>query len=186
MKSNKKMLDVYFIIGTQNVDNSTSKLLDIVEQACVSGVTSVQFREKDGSLLNFSEKIKLGKSIHKITKKYNIPLFIDDDVNLAIAVNAEGIHVGQSDENVKNIKNKYPRLKIGLSIHDLNELNKCHSILKLVDYIGVGPIFRTNSKNNINSPIGVDSLSSIAKKVDVPVIAIGGINVENVNNLKSI
>ncbi|WP_413627192.1 thiamine phosphate synthase [Fructilactobacillus vespulae] len=185
MKFKPEMLKIYLVIGTQNVSNSEEKLLEIVEKACKSGVTTIQFREKDGSLLNYSEKVTLGKKIHEVTQRYEIPLFVDDDFELASAISAEGIHVGQSDERVFKIRQQNKNIMIGLSIHSLSDLAKSRLELKDCDYVGIGPLFKTSSKSDAQFPIGMAKLEEIVQKVSLPTVAIGGINLTNISQLKN-
>lgn len=184
MKFNSKCLEVYLVIGTQNTENSAKQLLAIVQAACAAGVTAVQFREKDGSQLAEKEKYELGKLVHRITQQYQIPLFVDDDYELAKAIGAEGIHVGQTDEKVHVIRKQSPDLMIGLSVHDLAELKKSTPELALVDYLGVGPIFATTSKQKVKAQIGVNGVTKVAEQTQLPVVAIGGIHTNNVAQLK--
>ncbi|WP_429970285.1 thiamine phosphate synthase [Fructilactobacillus sp. Tb1] len=185
MKFKPEMLDVYLVIGTQNTDNSAKHLLAIVQAACAAGVTAVQYREKDGSQLSDTERVELGKLIHKITQKYAVPLFVDDDYELAKTIGAEGLHVGQTDEKVHVIRKQSPDLIIGLSIHDLAELQSSATELELVDYIGVGPIFPTHSKKDVKASIGVAGLDKVAAHTNLPIVAIGGIHTNNVAELKN-
>lgn len=184
MKFNPKCLTVYLVIGTQNTENSAKQLLATVQAACEAGVTAVQYREKDGSQLAEKEKYELGRLVHQITQRYQIPLFVDDDYELAQAIHAEGIHVGQTDEKVHVIRQQSPELLIGLSVHDLAELKQSEAELKLVDYLGVGPVFATTSKRKVKAPIGVQGLTAVAEHTELPVVAIGGIHSNNVAELK--
>lgn len=184
MKFNPKCLAVYLVIGTQNTENSAKQLLTIVQAACEAGVTAVQFREKDGSQLAEKEKYELGKLVHKITQQYQIPLFVDDDYELAKAIGADGIHVGQTDEKVHVIREQSPDLMIGLSVHDVTELKKSAPELDLVDYLGVGPIFATTSKQKVKAPIGVSGVTKVAEHTQLPIVAIGGIHTNNVAELQ--
>ncbi|WP_301335578.1 thiamine phosphate synthase [Lactobacillus acetotolerans] len=134
--------------------------------------------------LNTEEKINLGKKIHHLTKKAGVPLFVDDDYDLAKAINAEGIHVGQSDTDPRGIYRKSPDLIIGLSVHNLAELKASQPALKVVDYLGTGSVYVTTSKKEKIPPVGVSGVKKVAENTDLPIVAIGGIQEDNVATLK--
>ncbi|USS88015.1 thiamine phosphate synthase [Fructilactobacillus hinvesii] len=186
MKFNSAMLQVYLVIGTQDVDNQPNRLLDVVKQALAAGVTAVQFRDKDGSRLHEAERVELGRKVHQLTTAANVPLFIDDNVQLTEQVGAEGIHVGQTDANVAPLREQHPDWLIGLSVHNVAELNASAPALPLVDYLGVGPVFATTSKPDAKQPIGVAGVQAVQKQTALPLVAIGGINTTNVSDLQAV
>lgn len=181
-KFNKEMLQCYFVAGTQDFNNSKIKLLKKLDSALSAGITAFQFREKDGSKLSVQEKIQLGKQIKQLCIKYNVPLFVDDDVELAQKIEADGVHVGQKDEKIENvISTLRNKMMIGYSCNTLEEINKANALN--IDYIGAGPIFPTNSKPDADPTIGVDILSKLIKTSQHPIVAIGGINEHNIEKL---
>lgn len=178
----KNMLQVYFIAGTQDClhlgDNPRENLLAILEKALKSGITCFQFREKGKNSLQDKEEIfKLAKETQALCTKYNVPFFINDDIELALKLNATGIHIGQDDKEVKEvIKIIDGKLLLGLSINTLDQAIKAKDI-EGIDYFGVGPIYETTSKSDAKKTVGLDLIKGIrAKDVSKPLVAIGGID----------
>lgn len=150
-----------------------------VEEAILGGVTLVQLREKNISTLEF---YNIAISLKKITDKYNIPLIINDRLDIALAVDAAGVHIGQSDIPGEIARKLLGKDKIlGISASTLNEAIKAQ--MDGADYIGVGAIFQTSTKNDADS-VSINDLKVIKEKVSIPVVAIGGINKENIKLLK--
>ncbi|MCT1902683.1 thiamine phosphate synthase [Oceanobacillus sojae] len=175
MEFNREQLRKYFIMGSQNCDRDPHAVL---EEALTAGITAFQFREKGTGSLNGEEKLKLGKSFRAQCRKHNIPFFINDNIELAEELDADGIHVGQDDMPVKEVRAKFPDKIIGLSISTQQELDQ--SPLDLVDYIGVGPIFATSTKEDAKQAVGLEWIHTIRSQFpDMPVVAIGGIQTEN-------
>lgn len=151
----------------------------VVEQALKGGVTFLQYREKNlkGDLLK-NEAL----SLKKLAKKYKIPFVVNDDVNLAKEIDADGCHIGQDDINVKEARKFLGENKIiGASVFNVAQAEV--AIKEGCDYLGVGTIFPTFSKNDAKS-VSFDELKKIAEFSSVPVIAIGGINEKNILKLK--
>lgn len=151
----------------------------VVEQALKGGVTFLQYREKNlkGDLLK-NEAL----SLKKLAKKYKIPFVVNDDVNLAKEIDADGCHIGQDDMNVKEARKFLGENKIiGASVFNVAQAEV--AIKEGCDYLGVGTIFPTFSKNDAKS-VSFDELKKIAEFSSVPVIAIGGINEKNILKLK--
>lgn len=177
-KFKKEMLQCYFIAGTQNVNHSESELLSKLEQNLKAGITAFQFREKGSSRLNENQKIELGRKIKQKCDKYHIPLIVDDDVDLAKAIKADGIHVGQNDMRIQQVLQEVgPKMIVGYSCNTLDQIKAANKLA--VDYVGVGPIFPTISKPDADPAIGVEKLAQIIKLSKHPVVAIGGINANN-------
>ncbi len=119
--------------------------------------------------------------IKGLCKKYNVPLIINDDVKLAIECNSDGIHVGQGDMNIRDIRQKYNYNGIiGVSAGNIEQALKAEA--DGADYIGVGAVFNTNTKKDIDV-ISLETLKQICDTVNIPVVAIGGINDENIKML---
>ena len=171
-------LKIYFICGTQDIPEHQT-IQGILTQALEAGITMFQFREKGDKALTGSKKEKLAKELQALCQSYDVPFIVNDDVSLAKSINADGIHVGQDDEDVRAFANDFQEKIIGLSVGNLNEYEK--SDLTNVDYIGVGPMFETPSKSDANAPVGPDMITQLRQKMgDFPMVAIGGINEENV------
>ncbi|WP_439424945.1 thiamine phosphate synthase [Oenococcus alcoholitolerans] len=180
MKFKKKFLESYYVAGSQNFDGDQGAFLKRLDQACSSGITMFQYREKGPGSLTDPARIDLGKRAKEITDRYQIPFVVDDDLQLAIQLEADGIHIGQKDEPVQQIA--APALKsgmfIGLSVSDPEELQKSGDI-NGVSYLGSGPVFATSSKKDAHQPIGINGLTVLKKLVKIPIVAIGGINPDN-------
>lgn len=178
----KNMLQVYFIAGTQDClhlgDNKKANLLYILEEALKNGITCFQFREKGKNCLeNKDEIFELAKRAQELCEKYNVPFFINDDIELALKLNATGIHIGQDDRKVEEvIKLIDKKLLLGLSINTLEQAIKANEI-EGIDYFGVGPIYETISKSDAKKSVGLDLIKNIREKnISKPLVAIGGID----------
>ena len=171
-------LSLYLIADTGVCD--PKKLINIVDSVTDFGISCVQLRAKETSKL---EIISLGQQILKLLKKKNIPLFINDHVHIAKAINADGVHLGQSDMSYKAAREILGKDKhIGLSIESYQQALSCKNFD--VDYFGVGPVFSTQTKTDSKKPLGTDELIKIRKTLhQKPVVAIGGINQKNISHL---
>ncbi|NLK97683.1 MAG: thiamine phosphate synthase [Epulopiscium sp.] len=151
-----------------------------VAEAIEGGVKIVQLREKDISSLEF---YKTALKLKEITTQYNIPLIINDRLDIALAVDAEGVHLGQRDLPCSIAREIIGENKIiGVSAATVEEAKKAE--VDGADYIGVGALFPTNTKQNTRA-VSIELLTEIKKSVSIPVVAIGGINESNVSLLKS-
>jgi len=170
---------MYFITDSSNY--SEEEFLSRVEQALMGGVTLLQLREKDKTT---REYIELAKKVHELTKKYNVPLIIDDRVDVALAINAEGVHVGQSDMPVAIARKLMGNDKIvGATTKTVPQAKEAYS--QGADYLGVGAIYPTTTK--VKTIItSTETLGDICNSVPIPVNAIGGLNKENIDVLKGI
>lgn len=178
MKFDKQQLAVYFIAGSQNVGGDVDRLIQIVERACQNGITMFQYREKDHSTLSDNEKLKVAIKLKEITAQYNVPYIIDDDIDLMKKINADGIHVGQDDTKIERVIAECPNKIIGLSTHSLEEVRAANNV-ESIDYIGIGPIFATQSKLKVKPAIGIDELNRLYQESIHPAVAIGGIKEDN-------
>ena len=178
MKFDEQQLSVYFIAGSQNVGGDVDRLIQIVEKACQNGITMFQYREKDYSTLSDNEKLKVAIKLKEITAQYNVPYIIDDDIDLMKKINADGIHVGQDDTKIEKVIAECPNKIIGLSTHSLEEVRAANNV-ESIDYIGIGPIFATQSKLKVKPAIGIDELNRLYQESIHPAVAIGGIREDN-------
>ncbi|MCT6858876.1 MAG: thiamine phosphate synthase [Apilactobacillus sp.] len=178
MKFNEQQLSVYFIAGSQNVGGDVDRLIQIVEKACQNGITMFQYREKDYSTLSDNEKLKVAIKLKEITAQYNVTYIIDDDIDLMKKINADGIHVGQDDTKIERVIAECPNKIIGLSTHSLEEVRAANNV-ESIDYIGIGPIFATQSKLKVKPAIGIDELNRLYQESIHPAVAIGGIKEDN-------
>ncbi|AEV95777.1 thiamine phosphate synthase [Pediococcus claussenii] len=179
MKFDEKILKIYLVAGTQDVKDK-GQFLQKVEELLKNGITAFQLREKGiNSIQNRSELVILAKQCHELTQKYHIPLIIDDDVDLAIQVGAEGIHVGQKDEQIGSVLNRVGNeMIVGLSCNRMTQVEQANGLVG-IDYIGSGTVFETTSKSDAGEAIGVNELHKLVEKSRYPVVAIGGITMSN-------
>ena len=157
---------------------SEENFLETVEQACAGGVTIVQLREKNKNGLEY---LNLARKVKQITDKYNLPLIIDDRIDIAIAVDAGGVHVGQSDIPVYIARKLLGKNKIvGATAKTVEQAMKAKA--EGADYLGVGAIYPTTTKV-ITVITEVATLNEIAVQSGMPVVAIGGLNSSNMHVL---
>lgn len=160
---------------TDHVAAGDRDLLDIVRAAIAGGATMVQLREKTASTRAL---IELGQALHTITQATGIPLIVNDRVDVALAIGAEGIHVGQDDMPVPLARQLIgPRRILGVSVETVDQAFQAEQ--DGADYLGVGPVYQTPSKADASVPIGTSSLFVIAQSVALPTLAIGGITAKN-------
>ncbi len=170
---------LYFI--TDSTGMSEEEFLKKTEEAIKGGVTIVQLREKDKTT---REYISIAQKVHEITKKYNIPLIIDDRVDVALAIDAEGVHLGQSDMKICMARKILgDNFIIGATAKTVEQAKEACD--EGADYLGVGAIYPTTTK--VKTVLtSSDMLDKICKAVDIPVNAIGGLNKDNIGILKGI
>ncbi|PUD08153.1 thiamine phosphate synthase [Helicobacter pylori] len=186
-------LKLMFVAGSQDFchikggkNDRINALLDTLELALQSKITAFQFRQKGDLALQDPTQIKrLAMKCQKLCQKYGTPFIVNDEVQLALELKADGVHVGQEDmaiEEVITLCKK--RLFIGLSVNTLEQALKARH-LDAVAYFGVGPIFPTPSKKDIKQVVGVELLKKIKDSgVKKPLIAIGGITMHNASKLR--
>lgn len=173
------MLDttLYFITDSSTVP--AEKFLPSVEAACKGGATIIQLREKNKSTREYME---LAAAVHEITSRYNVPLIIDDRVDVALAIGAEGVHVGQTDMPVSTARKLMgPDKIVGATTKTVPQALEAYE--QGADYCGVGAIYPTTTKV-VTILTSVDTLKEIVKAVPIPVNAIGGLNKDNIDVLK--
>lgn len=168
---------LYFITDSTSV--SPERFLPVVEAACKGGATIVQLREKDRTTREYMD---LAKDVHEITARYGIPLIIDDRVDVALAIGAEGVHVGQSDMPVRLARSLMGNSKIvGATTKTVPQALEAYE--QGADYLGCGAIYPTTTHvKTVITP--VETLKDVVKAVPIPVNAIGGLNKDNIFVLK--
>ena len=177
---NKELLKLYFICGTTTCLGKD--LYTVVEDALKGGITLFQFREKGKGALEGKEKLELAVNIQDLCKKYNVPFIVNDDIELALEIDADGVHVGQDDLGVDEIRKLMPNKIIGLSIGNEEELKQ--SKVEYVDYVGVGPVYVTQSKDDAGGAIGYEGLELMRKLLpQMPLVAIGGIQTQHIKDV---
>ena len=177
---NKELLKLYFICGTTTCLGKD--LYTVVEDALKGGITLFQFREKGKGALEGKEKVELAVKIQDLCKKYNVPFIVNDDIELALEIDADGVHVGQDDLGVDEIRKLMPNKIIGLSIGNEEELKQ--SKVEYVDYVGVGPVYVTQSKDDAGGAIGYEGLELMRRLLpQMPLVAIGGIQTQHIKDI---
>ena len=183
-------LNTYVIGGPENIqerhllpsETKSEALVRFVDIFSSLGLDVFQLRFKNSSDDDF---LKLASEIVQVLKNTNCKLCINDNVHIVnkLTNNVHILHIGQNDMEPQLAKKKInSNVKIGLSITDFDQIQ---NIPDFIDYIGVGPVFPTNSKTDASNAMGEVILEEIIKKVDIPVVAIGGIKLKNINQLKS-
>ncbi len=177
MKCDKESLLLYAVTDRAWLNGET--LYEQVEKAIKGGVTFIQLREK-----NLDEESFLAEAleIQKLCRKYNMPIIINDNVEIAKKINADGVHVGQRDMKAGNVRTILGDDKIlGVSAQTVEQALLAEN--EGADYLGVGAVFPTGSKADADD-VSYETLKAICEAVSIPVVAIGGISAENVSKLK--
>ena len=178
---NKEHIDYKLYLCTDRTLQKEKKLEEIVEQAVKGGCSVVQLREKECSTKEF---IELARSVKKVTDRYGIPLIINDRIDIMMAVDADGVHLGQDDMMVRDARKLIGTKKIiGCSAHNLEEARRAYE--EGADYLGVGAIYPTTTK--VKTVLtSTDTLRDICNAVPIPANAIGGLNKDNIDVLAGI
>lgn len=168
---------IYFIMGT--ADHPNQSIEKVLGEALEAGITAFQLREKGPSATTGKALLELALNCKKLCARYNVPFFINDDVELCIASDADGLHIGQDDGSVKAARLQIgPNRKLGVSVHTLEQA--IQAVQEGADYVGIGPVFATNSKADARPPSGVSVIEDVrALYPDLPIVGIGGITEEN-------
>ncbi len=168
-----------YLVTDDQQDLATLKR--VVRKAVEGGVTMVQVREKHGDVRAFIERAQAVKDILKDT---NVPLIINDRVDVALAVDADGVHLGQSDMPAIIARELIgPNKILGLSIENEEQLAEANSLP--IDYIGLSAIFATPTKTDTKKHWGIDGLKMALETISLPIVAIGGINESNIPQLSA-
>ena len=154
--------------------------MTVVKAMLEAGIKFIQYREKERTgLARYEECLKL----KKLTAEYGAAFIIDDFVDLAIAVDADGVHIGQDDLPVPAVRKLLgPDKIIGLSTHSPEQLEKANEIADLIDYIGCGPVYATNTKKTA-VPVGLEYVKYATEHAKMPFVAIGGIKEHNIHEV---
>ncbi|MBO7691436.1 MAG: thiamine phosphate synthase [Methanobrevibacter sp.] len=175
----KEDIDYSVYLVTDRRNKTDEEFLNIIEEAIKGGTTIVQLREKTASTKEFYE---LALRVKKITSRYGVPLLINDRIDIALAVDSEGVHIGQDDMPADIAREIIGDDKIlGVSASTVEEAKKAE--MDSADYIGSGAVFPTATKDDADS-VSKEELKEIVDSIDIPVVAIGGITVKNANTLK--
>ncbi|SOD93518.1 thiamine phosphate synthase [Spirosoma fluviale] len=173
------MNGLYLVTDSGIAQQAGHTLPFVVEEACRAGVRWVQLREKELSTRAFLE---LGVALKRITQAYGAKLIINDRVDIALAVDADGVHVGQDDMPYQLVRSLIgPDKIIGLSINNITELEAAQGAD--LDYLGIATIFPTGTKQDTSSLLGLAGLRAICQQTSLPTFAIGGINAATIQSV---
>ncbi len=167
-------------MGTQNC---IDRPLDVLEEALKAGITFFQLREKGEGALKGQELEQFALACQMLCKHYRVPFIVNDDVELALKINADGVHVGQDDIALEKIRAKFEGKVVGVSVHTKEELDK--AVAGFADYVGIGPIYETKSKTDAKKPAGVTFLHEARVMYpEFPIVAIGGITEQTTTEVR--
>lgn len=170
------LLRAYFVAGSQDVPGQD--LREVLATMLKAGITAFQFRDKGASTLTPGQQLALGRDLREQCRAASVPFIVDDDVDLALALHADGIHVGQSDERITKVLQTVDgrRMFVGLSCNTPEQVAQANQITG-ISYIGSGPIYPTTSKDDADPVMGVAGLQALVAQANVPIVAIGGVTV---------
>jgi thiamine-phosphate pyrophosphorylase len=175
----RKIMNEHFyklMLVTNRKDIPLNEYLEFVKICATSGITSVQLREKGA---NFNFLLEFGQKLKNILDPLGIPLIVNDDIKLALKLDASGVHLGQTDGDHKRARDLCGSDKIiGISIDSKENLMTANDLS--ITYVGVGAIFETGNKKNIVTLWGLEGLHMLSRQSKHPIIAIGGINEHNI------
>ncbi|SES36533.1 thiamine phosphate synthase [Salipaludibacillus aurantiacus] len=172
-----KEFSLYAITGEEF--HPGKNVVDVMEEAIIGGADIIQLRDKTGSKREVLEK---AQALRELTLKHNVIFIVNDHIDVAMAVHADGIHLGQDDlplTEARKITGK--DMIIGISTHHIDEAKAAEK--EGADYIGAGPVFATNSKADVTSPVTTDYIKQVKAEISIPFVAIGGIKRHNVNEV---
>lgn len=174
----KEAIDYLLYLVTDRDLLGNKDLAVTVEEAIKGGVTLVQIREKNVSTLEF---FQLALEIKEITKKHGVPFIVNDRIDIALAVDADGVHIGQEDMPLTVARKMVgPAKIIGVSVSTLEQALAAQR--EGADYLGIGAVFPTTTKGDANS-VSLKDLQEIKAGITIPIVAIGGINKNNIHNV---
>ncbi|MDI3542927.1 MAG: thiamine-phosphate pyrophosphorylase [Candidatus Atribacteria bacterium] len=172
-----KLLDLsLYVITDRKIQKKSSE--EVIEEAADAGASVIQLREKDLSTRLWVEEAQRAR---EVTRRKGIPLIINDRIDIALAVDADGVHLGEEDMPLVLARKIAPSLIIGYSVSTVEEAQKAEK--EGADYLGAGTVFPTSTKKDTGEPIGLERLKEIKKAVHIPVVAIGGINLFNLEEV---
>ena len=173
------MVDFQSYLITDRRGTGGRGLVDVVEMALKGGVGAVQLREKD---LSARELMEVGRELREVTRRYGARFLINDRVDIALALDCDGVHLGQrgiSPRDARKLLGK--RGLIGVSTHGIEEARRAEE--EGADFITLGPIFHTPSKAQYGDPIGVEQIGCVKREISLPIFALGGIREEMVTEV---
>ncbi|WP_188648692.1 thiamine phosphate synthase [Marinithermofilum abyssi] len=154
-------------------------LVEVMEEAIQGGVDILQLRDKTGSKRKVLEK---ARRLRELTRRYGIPFIVNDHLDIALVVDADGVHLGQDDLPLPEARKILgPDKIIGISTHTIQEARQAEQ--EGADYIGVGPVFPTDTKSDVVDPVTTAYVRAVAEEIRIPFVAIGGIKLHNVDEV---
>ncbi|MEC0234179.1 thiamine phosphate synthase [Paenibacillus kribbensis] len=175
----RRHLQMYLVLGSVNCLAEPGW---VVQEALAGGATMVQFREKGRGALTGAPRLELARRLQDQCRRVGVPFIVNDDVELALELDADGVHIGQDDESADSVRERIGNRMLGVSAHTIEEARR--AILQGADYLGVGPIYPTISKDDANAVQGPVILHELRKAgMDVPIVGIGGITVDRVEEV---
>jgi thiamine-phosphate pyrophosphorylase len=167
-------LELYVIIDKRTIKGKSSIL--VTREAITGGASAIQLREKE---MESRDLCHLASSLKKVAKKKKALFIVNDRIDIAQAIDADGVHLGQKDLPIKIARKLLGRNKIiGATVRNLSQVLKAQS--EGADYVSLGTIFSTRTKKNLPPPRGLKEITQIKEKIKIPLIAIGGINMGNI------
>lgn len=175
----KALPEGLYCITAEEFSNSRNNV-EVVKEMLEAGIKIIQYREKEESKPR-KEMIAECREIRKLTRAHGALFIVNDFLDIAILCGADGIHCGQEDLSVQDVKKLAPYLMVGISTHSPVQAQK--AVEDGADYIGVGPIFSTRTKKNVCDAVGLDYLEFAVKNIKIPFVAIGGIKEHNIREV---
>ncbi|MEC1751365.1 thiamine phosphate synthase [Bacillus mojavensis] len=171
----KELLSVYFIMGS---NNTKADPLAVVQNALKGGATLYQFREKGEGALTGEERIDFAAKVQAACREAGVPFIVNDDVELALKLKADGVHIGQEDAKAKEVRDAIGDMILGVSAHTMSEVKQAEE--DGADYVGLGPIYPTETKKDTRAVQGVSLIEAVRRQgISIPIVGIGGITIEN-------
>ncbi|MGE5702377.1 MAG: thiamine phosphate synthase [Clostridia bacterium] len=172
----KYHLPLYLVMGSNNCGNMRPE--EVLREAIIGGITLFQFREKGTGALMGSAKKQLATQLLTICRKHGIPFIVNDDIELMLELDADGIHIGQEDASASSVRQRIGSKILGVSAHNLEEARM--AVANGADYLGVGPMYMTYTKRDIREVQGPSVIREMRESgMTCPIVGIGGISVEN-------
>lgn len=170
-------LAVYFIMGSNNCRDVDP--VSVLRSAIEGGITLFQYREKGSGALAGAARLELAHKLRELCREHGVPFIVNDDVELALALDADGMHIGQDDGAAAYVRERIgPGRLLGVSAHNVAEAQA--AVEQRADYLGVGPIYPTLTKEDAKAATGLTVLRDIrAAGVTLPIVGIGGITADN-------
>ncbi|MGG1556306.1 thiamine phosphate synthase [Paenibacillus ferrarius] len=169
----RKALRLYLVMGSPNCGGADP--VEVLDAAIAGGVTMFQLREKGPGALQGPELLALGTRLRRLCRDRGVPFIVNDDERLALALEADGLHIGQEDAPAAEVRRRHPGLIVGVSAHDLAEAQS--AVAAGADYLGVGPMYVTRTKldaREVRGPAMIERMR--AGGIRLPLVGIGGID----------